>query len=434
MLFGVGIAVAVIGLRRYSDAYAWVAHTSDVRMVIGRTLGHLGRVPPSCSDLASDARELGALTRDNPEQQARVPALLEGIDLACRRQDPSKLIHVLGAADASERSLLEIRRDRLAATRFWALLAFITSILIALATIVVSRVLQSRAFARLAESEERFRMLAANASDMIRIHDAHGQATYASPSCERLLGYTPAEMTSSKPLALGHPDEAELLRDTLAAIRKPHAGAITIRYRLRHKDGHYRWFETHTGPVRDRMGGLVRFYTLARDITDELEARRKLEEASLTDELSGMLNRRGFLMMAEQQHRVAVRQKIGIAVVFADLDGLKSINDELGHEAGDRAIRRFGDLLRGTFRGSDIVSRLGGDEFAILVHDVDTERTEQVIERLRRATGEEPGGRLAFSVGISVLRPGDTRSLAELIADADSRMYEQKRARKRDRA
>jgi diguanylate cyclase (GGDEF)-like protein len=120
-------------------------------------------------------------------------------------------------------------------------------------------------------------------------------------------------------------------------------------------------------------------------------------------------------------------------VIFADLDGLKAINDRLGHEHGDRAIRGLAEILRRTFRESDVLARLGGDEFAALAYDVDESTVDVVLDRVRsalaRAAGAGPDP-LSVSLGVALLRSGEMVSLDDLIAEADKQMYENKRTRK----
>jgi diguanylate cyclase (GGDEF)-like protein/PAS domain S-box-containing protein len=430
--FAAGLAAAIYGMNRYDDAYDWVAHTSDVRMVIGRAVGHAGH-SYSCEALEADITQFAALTLDNPLQQQRIAAVRESVAHACSGMPAPQLITQLAELDETERNLMLQRRERLAQHRLRTLVGFALSTLGAMFAVVVAMWLQRRASRTLAASEERFRMFAASSRDLIRIHEPSGRSTYVSPSVNELLGYTPEEMMSEVPIALGHPDDVQYMRDSLANIQKPGAPASTLIYRLRRKDGAYRWFETHTNPIHDAQGNLLRFYTSARDITLRKELETKLEHEATTDELTGLLNRRGFMMLAQQQQRVAARQEKGIALVFADLDGLRTINDKLGHEHGDRAIRDLAVILRATFRESDVIARLGGDEFAVVAYDIDQARLEHVLDRLRSTValaapiGPYP---LAVSLGIAVLDPGAKRSLDDLVAEADERMYENKRARK----
>lgn len=300
------------------------------------------RAPSSA--LRADVDELAALTADNPVQHDRLPALRATVGLVCSQRSSPGLIAKLSELDATERELMAPRRQRLSTARGLTIAAFAASMFAALVSVAIAGWLQHRAVRVVVASEERFRMFAANASDLIRIHDASGQVIYASPSCERLLGYTTKEMVEMPPVVqLGHPDDLLAMKQALVNVRERNAPASTLRYRLRTKGGDYRWFETHTDPVRDRDGNLVRFYTSARDITERVEAQQQLEKLSVTDELTGLLNRRGFMLIGAQEYPIAIRQGLGIAIVFADLDGLKAINDELGHELGDRAIKQLGD-------------------------------------------------------------------------------------------
>jgi diguanylate cyclase (GGDEF)-like protein len=170
-----------------------------------------------------------------------------------------------------------------------------------------------------------------------------------------------------------------------------------------------------------------------------MEIQRRLEQIAVSDELTGLLNRRGFTMMAGHLHKMATRQRNGLAVVFADLDGLKRINDQLGHDHGDRAIRELADVLRSTFRSSDVVARLGGDEFAVLVHAVDRGRLDVALDRLGAsvaAVNAHPDRPFALSVslGVAMFDPATPLTLDELIGEADKRMYDHKQSRRAARA
>jgi diguanylate cyclase (GGDEF)-like protein len=172
----------------------------------------------------------------------------------------------------------------------------------------------------------------------------------------------------------------------------------------------------------------------AHDVT---EANRRLEEEieehwqfaaevfrqSVTDELTGLYNRRGFFKRAEQElAELRERQRVGM-VLFLDLDGLKELNDTEGHDAGDALLVEAAELLRRLFRDQDVLARIGGDEFAVFVPgwaDVD-----KVVERLRTAPG-----RVRLSIGTAVFDPDEPKGLYELLGLADSAMYDDKRAHK----
>ena len=197
--------------------------------------------------------------------------------------------------------------------------------------------------------------------------------------------------------------------------------------------------------VRSRLaafrGETVRIAVI-RDITErrrrESELSRQAEllrTMSLRDELTGLLNRRGFQEHALQQLRLAARAQRCAGVFFLDLDGMKIINDTLGHEAGDAALVDTARLLTRAFRGSDIVSRLGGDEFAILAPDCDAQgiaalraRLDQLVATFNQGAGGH-SYRLAVSVGTAIFDPQAPLELDTLMEDADRAMYQDKRAR-----
>jgi diguanylate cyclase (GGDEF)-like protein len=153
------------------------------------------------------------------------------------------------------------------------------------------------------------------------------------------------------------------------------------------------------------------------------------------DELTGLHNRRAFLDLARAQLDDAVRAQRGMLVIFADLAGLKQINDRLGHQAGDRALFEFAALLRATFRERDLVARLGGDEFVVLVTDASGVGHAELVARLAaRVDQHNNRGRrdfsIAFSTGVSTFDPSEPEPLEVLLSQADARMYAQKRRRK----
>lgn len=109
------------------------------------------------------------------------------------------------------------------------------------------------------------------------------------------------------------------------------------------------------------VNGFTHYVGVKADITQRKQTEAKLRELSLTDELTGLTNRRGFTILAEQQIKLSQRLQQGFAIFFADMDGMKGINDQLGHAVGDQALQEMAKILKESFRASDIVARLGGD-------------------------------------------------------------------------
>ncbi|MFL5582375.1 MAG: GGDEF domain-containing protein [Gemmatimonadaceae bacterium] len=174
---------------------------------------------------------------------------------------------------------------------------------------------------------------------------------------------------------------------------------------------------------------------LGRALAVAVERQRlhnELRGLTLVDELTSLYNRRGFMALALAELRLANRMRHAVAQLFIDLDGLKDINDTLGHVEGDRALVETAELLRSTFRDSDVIARLSGDEFAVLVVDAREPAPEVMVRRLREQLAERnlrPGRRwtLSLSVGMATYDPSAPCTVEELMARADAWMYAQKR-------
>jgi diguanylate cyclase (GGDEF)-like protein/PAS domain S-box-containing protein len=172
----------------------------------------------------------------------------------------------------------------------------------------------------------------------------------------------------------------------------------------------------------------------AQLFSDRKRMEEEIRDMSLRDQMTELYNRRGFITLAEQQIRAANRAKRSMLLTFIDCDGLKGINDTLGHEEGDRALIDTANVLRQTFRESDVIARLGGDEFAVLSIDAADMNPEDFPKRLQQNidagnTKEARPYKLAMSWGMAVYDPGSPLSLDELMSSADERMYAQKKTK-----
>lgn len=180
------------------------------------------------------------------------------------------------------------------------------------------------------------------------------------------------------------------------------------------------------------------FVEVWRDISDLKEMEKKLQEAASTDVLTGLYNRRGFITFAEHQIHVADREKRRLALIFLDLNDLKAINDTFGHEEGDRALADTADILRKSFRESDVKGRIGGDEFALLLLEPPETDIEQLLcEHLQQNLNihNELSGRpypLSVSIGVAHYDPATPCLLSDLLTAADDQMYKHKREFKKN--
>jgi diguanylate cyclase (GGDEF)-like protein len=181
---------------------------------------------------------------------------------------------------------------------------------------------------------------------------------------------------------------------------------------------------------------LVSSFQAQRSMEDRARAEERLRLLSLTDDLTGLYNRRGFLALAEQQTRAAHRDKKPMMVISADLDGLKGINDTFGHKEGDAAIVDTAHILRETFRDADLVARVGGDEFAILLTGGEAEFDAGVLDGRLRATLEKHDEaavrpyKISVSAGFATFDAAGTPTFEECLHRADTMMYERKRQKK----
>jgi diguanylate cyclase (GGDEF)-like protein len=182
----------------------------------------------------------------------------------------------------------------------------------------------------------------------------------------------------------------------------------------------------------DELGRLER--VLVRSGTRVVELQGELRRMGTSDALTRVLNRRGFIPSAEHQLAVAKRTHQPMALVFLDLDGLKRVNDAQGHAAGDGMITEAAYVLGQTFRASDLIGRLGGDEFCVLFATESEDMTNVALARLEELvekTNDQPGRpcSMSFSAGLAMFDPEQPSTLDELMAIADGRMYEAKRAK-----
>lgn len=172
-----------------------------------------------------------------------------------------------------------------------------------------------------------------------------------------------------------------------------------------------------------------------RPLNKQFDRLKKAEviqrELALIDELTGLYNRRGFLSYANHLLALSNRTQKGLLLIYADLDGLKRINDDFGHEVGDKAIMCIAKVLENTFRTSDVVARVGGDEFAVLALEAKAENLDILRRRLNEnlklaVCNADSRCKLALSLGIIYYNPEKPQAIEDLLKKADTLMYKEK--------
>lgn len=275
----------------------------------------------------------------------------------------------------------------------------------------------------LKENEEQFRLIASTAHDAIIMADPQQLISFWNQAAEKLFGAA-SDSVIGTPLATFLPGLADAV---LQADCRDDSG-LTLEIPGRHQTGHLITVELAYSQAK--LSGSPVTVVVARDITERKRSEEQLRFISSHDALTGLNNRTAF------EYYVAQFDKQGpfpVAVIMADLDGLKQINDTLGHEAGDRLIQAAADLLSSSFRTNDIVARIGGDEFAVLLPGIPEEAARNNYERLQRRIElfSELPENPTVSLSCGMTRVTEAGQLADAIKQADQLMYQQKFARKR---
>jgi len=281
-----------------------------------------------------------------------------------------------------------------------------------------------------------------------------GRFIEANPALAHMLGFESAEALkdmSVKDFYVSRRDRASHLKKLDRSI------TFFSEFQLRRRNGTIIWGRDYPRAVKGHRGDIEYYDGILVDITREKMAEealkkalrerekaslerqkmiKRLESISLTDDLTGLYNRRGFFMFAQHYLQVTSRKKTPLFLLFMDVDNMKRINDSYGHHIGDAALVRMAAILRKVFRSSDVKGRMGGDEFALFPIGTNLISVEAALNRLKKAIAafnarKRRSFRLSISSGIACYDPQYPSTIEELLVRADKLMYEQKLARRR---
>jgi diguanylate cyclase (GGDEF)-like protein/PAS domain S-box-containing protein len=283
---------------------------------------------------------------------------------------------------------------------------------------------------QLQQSEQRFRSLLENATDVVAVLDSIAVVKYVSPSLKSILGYAPDEVVGRPVFDFVYTQDAQAALEQFVALVSSDRSEYRTEVRVLHGDGSVRWMELHAVNLLDdpAVSGVV---INARETTERRALEERLRHLAYHDSLTGLPNRTLFMDRAARSLARLARREHSIAVLFLDLDDFKDINDRLGHRIGDEVLAHVGKELEACLRPSDSAARLGGDEFGVLLDDLrDPEDAATVARRIFEQLAEPLKVRgheiyVAASAGIAV-GDGGVQSPDALLHAADEAMYKAK--------
>jgi diguanylate cyclase (GGDEF)-like protein/PAS domain S-box-containing protein len=290
----------------------------------------------------------------------------------------------------------------------------------------------------LQRSEEKYRFLVQNSYDIIYLFSPDGHIEFVSPSWKTLMGHDPESILGRHFSEFVHPEDLPICQRAFANVMRHGHHAQDIEYRVRHRDGGWRWHNSSALPSRDETGQITGFQGIARDITARKQAEDEIKTLAFYDSLTQLPNRRLLIERLEATVQVCRRDHHHGALLFIDLDNFKILNDTLGHDQGDRLLMQAARRISGCVHEADTVARLGGDEFVVMLCKLSqgvqeaTQQAEIVADKILAAlnhpyylSGREHHS--TASVGITLFHR-DLVSVDELMKRADLAMYQAKAA------
>ncbi len=274
------------------------------------------------------------------------------------------------------------------------------------------------------------RLILDHTSDVIMTLDLTGRIRFVSASSQRVFGLPPTALVGSMPHDIIHPDDiARVVAVHRDVLLNPDR-TFTVEYRGIVGGCEIGWFETHARATQDAAGRPSGAVVIVRDVSHRKTAETRLSQAALTDQLTGIANRRAFDAALAQRLGAGLVNQPAVIAMF-DLDHFKVVNDTFGHAGGDEVLKSFAEILRTGIREGDVIGRLGGEEFgAIISGDLDAAR--MVCERVRLRLAENSidlsSGQIVditVSIGLAPLPPNG--SPVPALAQADAALYEAKR-------
>ncbi len=277
----------------------------------------------------------------------------------------------------------------------------------------------------LKESEQKYRQIAENISDVVWTADMELYTTYISPSVEKLLGFSVDEILMKRMDEMYTPEsvsyllsalQEELQKESNPSIDKNRSRIIEAEvYRA---DGSTIWIAMHVTGIRDKEGNIIGLQGVTRDITERKKAEDYIRYISFHDQLTGLYNRHYFEHCRKELESIPV-----ISVIVTDINSLKLVNDTYGHEYGDQFIKEYAKILKQSFKKSDLVFRWGGDEFIVILKNSEEAKTWELYRRIEKHCGNTFVKDIPLSISVGISSKVQGENIEKALSEAENMMY-----------
>ena len=287
---------------------------------------------------------------------------------------------------------------------------------------------RKRAVAAINESEDRFKTIFDSAPLGIGIFETNtGQVYQINPKFAEIIGRSIEEIKTLDWKSYSHPEEIQENMNYLKQVQKKKINGFNMNKRFIRPDGSIVWVNMKVVPFQKESIKEMHL-VMIEDITESKKREEEIKYISYHDILTGLYNRTFF---EEEQKRFDLSRKFPISLIMGDVNGLKLVNDTIGHNAGDELLRQIAQILKKTCRGDDIIARIGGDEFVILMSQTDSAGSSEVCNRIYQACKDYEKTKgfkniiLSISLGHAT-KSGKGRSVEELLSEAEQMLYQKK--------
>ncbi|MFC5603928.1 diguanylate cyclase domain-containing protein [Sporosarcina koreensis] len=281
----------------------------------------------------------------------------------------------------------------------------------------------------LIRSEEKYRLIAENMTDIVTILDQDGVITYASPSTTHVLGFPLESYVGNSAFNIVHPDDLPSVQKQFYTLFQKKS-SYDMEFRYKHKTKEWIWLEAKGTYFTDEEIGEGHLLVVSRVIEEKKLMRDKLKEMAFHDELTKLPNRRLFKEIMHRRLKEAKRDNEKCTLLFMDIDKFKWVNDHLGHSVGDELLKRFTNRVQHAIREGDVLARQSGDEFLVLLPDTEEDEAIEIVKRILGSLQKEWRIRghsftTTSSIGVAMY-PQDGTTMDTLMANADNALYKAK--------